>query len=83
LHQQPQRWYLLIGLLAMPIAWRCVWALLEPTPARVRMAVTQCIFSVVILDAAVCYAVRDFLCAVMILLLLAPATFLGWWIEST
>jgi 4-hydroxybenzoate polyprenyltransferase len=83
LRQQPQRWYLLIGLLALPIVWRCAWTLLDPTSARVRMAVTQCIFSVVILDAAVCYAVRDVFCAVAILSLLAPAMLLGWWIEST
>ena len=83
LRQQPQRWYLLIGLLAMPIVWRCAWTLLDPIPARVRVTVTQCIFSVVILDAAVCYAVRDLYCAVAILLLLAPATLLGWRIEST
>ena len=83
LRQQPERWYLLIGLLALPIVWRCVWTLLDPIPARDRVTVTQCIFSVVILDAAVCYAVRDLTCAVAILLLLAPATFLGWRIEST
>jgi 4-hydroxybenzoate polyprenyltransferase len=83
LREQPQRWYLLIGLLAAPIVWRCVWALLDPVPARVRMAVTQSIFSVVILDAAVCYAVRDLYYAVAILLLLAPATLLGWRIDAT
>ncbi len=83
LQQAPSRWYLLIGLLALPIAWRCLSALLEPAPERVRMAVAQCILSVVILDAAVCYAVRDLISAIAVLLLLVPATLLGWWIELT
>ena len=44
-----------LGLL---IVWRCLWAVIEPVPARVRMAVTQCVLSIVMLDAVACYAVR-------------------------
>ena len=50
---------------------------------RVRMAVTQCILSIVMLDALACYAVRGVFWATMILLLLLPAMFLGRWIEIT
>jgi 4-hydroxybenzoate polyprenyltransferase len=83
LQQQPQRWHLLIGLLGAMIAWRCLWAVVDPRPVRVQMAVKQGIFSLVILDAAVCYAVCGVSSAVMILLLLAPALWFGRWIEST
>ena len=55
---EPQRWYLLIGVLGLLIVWRCVWAVIEPMPARVRMAVAQCILSIIMLDAVACYAVR-------------------------
>ncbi len=77
------RWYLLIGVLGLLIVWRCVWAVIEPLPARVRTAVTQCLLSLVMLDAVACYAVRGIFWACLILLLLLPAMFLGRWIEMT
>ena len=83
LQVQPGRWHLLIGLLGAMIAWRCLWAVLDPQPFRVQMAVRQSILSLVILDAAVCYAVCGVFCAVMIVLLLVPAFWFGLWIEST
>ena len=79
----PQQWYLLIGALGLLIVWRCVWAVIEPVPARVRMAVTQCVLSLVMLDAVACYAVRGVFWAGLILLLLLPAMFLGRWFEMT
>ena len=79
----PQQWYILIGALGLLIVWRCVWAVIEPVPARVRMAVTQCVLSLVMLDAVACYAVRGVLWAGLILLLLLPAMFLGRCIEMT
>ena len=30
----PQRWYLLTGAMGLLIVWRCVWAVIEPIPAR-------------------------------------------------
>jgi 4-hydroxybenzoate polyprenyltransferase len=79
----PQRWYLLVGVLGLLIVWRCLWAVIEPVPARVRMAVAQCVLSIVMLDAVACYAIRGVFWAGMILLLLLPAMFLGHWIETT
>ncbi len=83
LQQQPQRWTLLMTILSLLIGWRMVRAIIEPSSAMVKTAVTQCILSLVLLDAAACYAVRGMFPAVMILLLLVPAVVFGRWIEST
>ena len=80
LQAEPQRWYLLTGMLGVLIVWRCFRAVIEPTPARVRMAVAHCVLSIMMLDAVACYAVRGVFWAVLILLLLLPAMFLGRWI---
>ena len=77
------RWHLLMSVLGVLIGWRCARAVLEPIPPRVQMAVKQCILSLVILDAAVCYVARGMFPAVMILLLLVPAVVVGRWIPST
>jgi hypothetical protein len=45
--------------------------------------VRNCIFSLILLDAAACRAVHDFYWSVVILLLLVPAMTLGRWIYST
>lgn len=79
----PGHWYLLSGVLGLMIVWRCFWAVIEPVPARVRLAVAQCVLSIVMLDAVACYAIRGVFWAAMILLLLVPAMFLGRWIETT
>lgn len=79
----PQRWYLLTGVLGLLIVWRCFRAVINPVPIYVRMAVAQCVLSIIMLDAVACYAVRGVSWAVMILLLLVPAMFLGRWIETT
>ena len=76
-------WYLLSAGLGMLIVRRCLAAVIEPVPARVRMAVTQCVLSVIMLDAVACYTVRGPYWASGILLLLLPAMFLGRWIETT
>jgi hypothetical protein len=70
-------------LLGLLIGYRCLWAVIDPIPARVRLAVAHSILSLVILDAAACYAIRDVFPAALILLLLLPAMFLGRWIETT
>ena len=75
----PSSWYSLIGVLGLLIvlAVSC-WAVdRRRCPARVRMAVAQCVLSIVMLDAVACYAVRGVFWAGMILLLLLPAMFLG------
>ena len=78
-----QNWYLLTGVLGMLILWRCFWAVIEPIPARVRVAVAECVLSIIMLDAVACYGVRGLPWACVILVLLAPAIFLGRWIEVT
>ncbi|MEN6405053.1 MAG: UbiA family prenyltransferase [Thermoguttaceae bacterium] len=79
----PRDWWLLTGAIGGVILWRCVWAVLDPIPARVRIAVAQGVLSIVVLDAVACYAVRDVFWASLILCLLVPAMFLGRWIEVT
>jgi 4-hydroxybenzoate polyprenyltransferase len=83
LQEEPQRWWLLMLILGMLIGWRCVRAVIEPSPAQVQAAVAQSILSLIILDAAACYAVCGVFWAAMILLLLLPAMFFGKWIELT
>ena len=83
LRVQPGRWYLLMGLLGAMIGWRCLYAAAEPGPGRVQMAVTHGIMSLVILDAAACFATRGVSWAIVILCLLLPAMVLGRWLQST
>jgi len=78
-----QRWYLLVLLMGAWVLRRYVHAIADPTPQRVRTAVSQGILSIVVFDAAACYAVRGVFCATMVLLFLLPAMFLKRWIETT
>ena len=81
--QDPRRWNMLWGLLGLLIAWRCVWAIADPQPLLVQRAVRQCIFSLIMLDAVVTFAVAGFAPAILIMLLLLPTMFLGQFIYST
>ncbi len=84
LQVQPGRWYLLMGALGAMIGWRCCYAVAEPVPARVQMAVANGILSLVVLDAAACCAMRGpWPWTIVILALLLPAMFLGRWLAST
>ena len=78
-----RRWHMLWGLLGLLIAWRCVWAIVDPQPVLVQRAVRQCIFSLIMLDAVVTFAVAGFVPALLIMLLLLPTMFLGQFIYST
>jgi hypothetical protein len=49
----------------------------------VQATVKLCILWLVVLDAAVCYAVGGAVWAVVVLLLLLPAVLLGRWIRLT
>ena len=62
----PGRWRLVIGLLGAMIAWRCLYAAIEPVAGRVQVAVAHGIMSLVILDAAVCFTARGPVYAVAI-----------------
>ena len=79
----PMRWYLSWAALAVLATWRCAWAICQPTPGMVQMAVKQCILSLVVLDAAASYPAAGFIGAAVIMALLIPATTLGRWIYST
>lgn len=76
-------WYVFWGLFAMLIGYRCLRAVFDPRPEMVQAAVRNCIFSLVVMDAAACLAVQEMFWGVVILLLLVPTLFLGRWIDST
>jgi len=80
---QPQRWQLLVAVLVVMIGWRTLWAVIEATTLRIRRAVSQAIVSLVVLDAAACFALRDLRCAMFVLLLLLPVLVLQQVIEMT
>ena len=84
LHLPDSGWWLLIGWLATLILRRCVVAIADPSPSKVQAAVKVCILSLIVLDAAVCLAVRSpWWWSVALLLLLLPTLTLGRWIYST
>lgn len=83
LQRQPWRWALVLSFFGAIIAWRSLYALADPTPARVQIAVKQAILSLIVLDAAVVLAVRGPEPALAVLVLLLPATWFGRWIYST
>jgi 4-hydroxybenzoate polyprenyltransferase len=77
-------WPLLVLLLGYSIVRRCWSAIADPVPMRVQAAVKQCIVSLIVLDAAVCLAVRSPVWwSVGILALIGPMLLLGRWVYST
>jgi len=80
--QDPSSWYLPFGALSVFVAVRCLWAIAEPSPGRVRMVVTQSILALIILDASVCYAARG-TWALAIVILILPSLILARTIAST
>ena len=76
-------WYVLWGLLALSIGYRCVWAIKHPVPIRVQIAIKHALVSLIVLDAVVAFAAHGLAAALTIVILLVPMTFLGRWIYST
>jgi 4-hydroxybenzoate polyprenyltransferase len=76
-------WFVFWALLGLLIGYRCLRAVLDPRPELVQAAVRNSIFSLVIIDAALCLAVQELFWGVVILLLLVPMLVLGRWIYST
>ena len=70
-------------LLGGSIVYRCTVAVLDPVPARVQMAVKNCLQSLIVLNAAVTACVAEFTYAVLVLGLLVPMFVLGRWFRST
>jgi 4-hydroxybenzoate polyprenyltransferase len=83
LREEPIRWPILMFLIAALVGRRSVQAVFDPTPTKVQAAVRHCIFSLVVLDAAVAFVAGGLAPSVIILLLLIPAMFLGRWVYST
>jgi len=83
LQLEPQRWYLLIGVLGAFTALRCFQTVAEPEPEVIQAAVKHCLLSLVILDAAICYVVWGLWGAIVVVVFLAPILILGRWIYST
>jgi hypothetical protein len=79
-----QRWPLFWALLAAHLIWRCSQAIIRLDSFRVRVAVTNAIMSIIVIDAAASLAGAGVpLFSFAILVLIIPATFLGRWIYST
>ena len=80
----PDRWWwIMLALLGLPIARRCVTTVADPTPERVQLAVKHCLLSIIVLDAAVTFLASSWYDAVVVLGLLLPAVLLGRWVYST
>jgi 4-hydroxybenzoate polyprenyltransferase len=77
------RWWMLWGVLGGWTILQCAKAAADPKPALVQAAVKHCIVSLVIFDAACCFAVRDVYWAAAIWVLVVPTLWLGRWIYST
>ena len=86
--ERPLFWLMLAVLIGM----RSLRAVFDPRPAVVQDAIKQCLLSLIVLDAAVCFAVRglDGAAALgnipwtfLILALLVPTMWLGRWVYST
>lgn len=87
---EPNRWHVLWIALAMLVCGRAAVAVAEPSPRNVQRAVKNSILSLIVFDTVVAFAVRDWghpladwSGAMLLLLLLLPALFLGRWIYST
>jgi 4-hydroxybenzoate polyprenyltransferase len=83
IHRMGDRWFVLIGALAILSAWRCLRAVAQPQARLVRQAVGQAILALVILDAAACFAIRDTAGSIAIALLLVPTMLLSQLLPST
>lgn len=80
---EPGRWIVLMAILALMISWRCVRTIGDPRPMFVQITVAYAIMTLVVLDAAAAFAVRDVLAAVGILALLMPTILLAQRFKST
>jgi 4-hydroxybenzoate polyprenyltransferase len=76
-------WPLALFLMTVSILRRCLAAVGDPSPERVQAAVKQCIFSLIVLDAAVVLLVAHWAFAIAVLALLVPTFVLGKWVYST
>ncbi len=76
------RWYLFWGLIAALVGWRCVRAVMQPSPRLVQSAVKHAIMTLIVLDAAAAFPAGGLL-TLAILALVLPMMALGSWVYST
>lgn len=80
----PWVWPALVACLGLTIVRRAATALRSGKPHAIQIAVKTSIFSLVVIDAAICLAVRSPpTYALAVLLLLVPMIVLGRWVYST
>ncbi|HIM31700.1 MAG TPA: hypothetical protein EYG57_19395 [Planctomycetes bacterium] len=77
------QFFLLILILAIPVARRAAIAIANPAPGKVQAVIKQGIFSLIVFDAGITLMVAPWYFAIAILLLLIPTIILGTWIYST
>ena len=73
----------LMLMLALLIGWRCLRGVWRPEPQFVQAAIKVCLMSLIVLDAAICLAVRGPIFATGVILLLIPTVTLGKWVYTT
>jgi 4-hydroxybenzoate polyprenyltransferase len=78
----PDRWYMFWGLIAALVGWRCVRAIIQPSPKLVQLAVKHAIMTLIILDAGAAFPAGGML-TLGILVLVFPMIALGNWVYST
>jgi hypothetical protein len=76
-------WPLLLVLVSFTPMRRCGAAVLDPSPQRVQVAIKLCLFTLIVLDAAVVMAVAGPAYALGVIALIVPAFLLGRWVYST
>ena len=76
------RWHMIIALLAVFVLVRCASAILEPSPGPVRAAVHRSITALIFLDAAACYAGAGPFYAILVAVLVIPATVVARWVDA-
>jgi 4-hydroxybenzoate polyprenyltransferase len=77
-------WTLLWVLIGVSVGFRCQQAIAHPVKVRVQMAVKHALMSLIVIDAAVCFAAQgQYPWPLVILALLVPTVFIGRWIYST
>lgn len=83
LQVDPTVWYIVMALIGARIVLRCGAAGINVRPGNVQAAVGQSILTLVLLDAAVCFAARGPVPALCIVALIVPAGVLALWIKPT
>ena len=76
-------WFAFWLLIALQIAYRCGKAIWAPDPTNVQIGVKFCLLTLIVLDAAIIFAVQGQEKSILLLALLIPTIFLGKFIYST